>query len=159
MTINCNEEDDIEQLMYRMEKDLVGTEWDRAGSGRHGGGLAGAEPSFHGMARALKEFRKNGQPSKAAALEALASNSSWDGQRLCDDGKLDPAQALCTRCRSGEIDSPMHRYYRCVDNDKIEDKAIAHKMAVPTQNQLEEEPPCKWFRAITPGSLLTQPPG
>lgn len=83
-------------------------------------------------------------------MECIITRSVWPGSRLAKFGE----DGVCTRCRTREVETPLHRYWTCPAN-----RDTQHPAVTDTQSWVDKAvsgPPCLWQGGLLPGSRLSR---
>lgn len=143
--------DDVEQVMRRLSKDLRDRAW-RHTQGYMMGGMGPTAPSMEAARIQHKRFLQAGEVREAKALECVITRNTWTGDRLAKDKARD---GKCQRCGGQELETALHRYWQCADNAKIDHKAI--KESKKLVSQAGDGPECLWMGGLIPGHCISAP--
>ena len=101
------------------------------------------EPCFQGARKAHRSFLKY-DSEKADALDAVVEGSVWPAMRA---NPREESKWTCRRCGRAPEDA-IHRYYKCPDNDNIEDDHV--KKTVTLSSKLSMTPTTRNGREASP---------
>ena len=147
------------EVLHKLQQDIQDDLWEHASQANCGTGLELGRPHFGPVSKAHAAFIRSEQFEEAKALECLVCNKSWNGARLFHSDIIDYPQAMCTRCDSGALETPFHRYCSCKANDLIESDHVRKTQDLCRKAANQPEWACLWFRGILPGIAIGEPVG
>ena len=159
------------RIIHELTKILQNKIWAKASKSYNGEGLEQGQPHLGPASCAHSKLLQKGMVAEAVALEGLVLNKSWCGHRIAaareesmpknrknhkDEVAFCERIRICNRCNGNYVDTSMHRYFLCKDNDNIEHDYVKNSGWLLKKIGSFTKIPCKWFRAILPAGLITQ---
>ena len=118
--------------------------WAKAAAYHNADGLQ-RSPDLEGIRKDLAKLAKEGKYEKAAVLLAVATGTPWTGQRLAQEGlQVSP---LCQSCKSGVVETNLHRCWECVANREVPDAVQTQRREAQAKAESAFNP-ALWLRGI-----------
>ena len=123
------------RIIHELTKTQQNKIWTKASKSYNGESLEQGQPHLGPASCAHTKLLQQGMVAEAIALEGLVFNKSWCGHIITaareesipknmknhkDEVAFCENIGICNRCNGNYVDTSMHRYFLCKDNDDIE---------------------------------------